>query len=173
MRLAVRLSCPVFRPALKAVPAELICGADLIRKAVRVHPPLLFGPPAAIPGELEHTGLTGAFHHDGPDEVGATGAGVYVKTLDRPLGVRVQQVVDEADHLDARHVPGEGDRGGLRSRGEGDDIGLEALAGAGAREDLGVDWHGRNISKRGGFSDGDLVRRRTKLTAGSAHACHA
>ena len=173
MRLAVGLSCLVLRPPLKAVPTELICCTDLIGKAVRIHPPLLFGPPAAIPGELERTRLTGGFHQDRPDEIGAAGARVYVKALDRPFRVRVQQVVDEADHLDARHVPREGDRGSLLARDEGNDVGLEALAGTGAREDLGVDWHGRNISKRLGFSGAGSFGRKTKLTAGSAHVCGA
>ena len=50
----------VLVPALEAVPAELIGGADLIGKPVGIDPTLLLSPPSAVPGELEHARLTAA-----------------------------------------------------------------------------------------------------------------
>src|SRR5918911_115437 len=40
-------------PLGEALPAELARRADLIGLAEVVHPPLLLGPPAAVPGEIE------------------------------------------------------------------------------------------------------------------------
>jgi hypothetical protein len=151
-------------PPVEAIPPELIGGADLIGKSERVDPTLLLGPPAAVPGELDGAGLPATLDRHRPHEVRAPGAGVDAESLDRPFRVRVQQLADQADHLDARDIAHEGDRGRFCTRGECDDVGLEAIGGAGARQDLGVDWHGRNISARRAKLDRTTPSSKTKLT---------
>jgi hypothetical protein len=132
-------------PSLKAVPAELVSGADLVGKAKRVEPALLLRSPAAVPGKLEQSRITSALDHNGADEIGAPGPSINVQPVDRELGVSVEQVIDEPDYLDARNGSREGNRGHVGARCERDDLGLEALRRAGARKQFGIDRHGRNI----------------------------
>ena len=151
-------------PPVEAIPPELIGGADLIGKSERVEPTLLLGPPAAVPRELDGAGLPATLDRYRTDEVRASGPGIDTQSLDHPFRVRVQELVDETDHLDARGIAHERDRGRFCTRGECDDVGLEAIGGAGARQDLGVDWHGRNISARGAELDRTTASWKTKLT---------
>ena len=168
MRLA-RDCCSAFLPALEAIPVKLVSGADLVREAISIEPALLLSAPAAIPRELDRARVAGAFHDHGSYEVRATGARVDMDALDRPFGMFVEQLCDETDHLDARNVAREGDRGRLRPRRERDEVGLETIAGARARKDLFVYGHERNISKeRRLFAVIKGCTERTKLTAESA-----
>jgi hypothetical protein len=155
-------------PLVKAVPAELVRGTDLIGESERVDPPLLFRSPPAVPGELDHAGLSAALDRDGAHEVRAPGSSVNSQVLDRPFRMGVQQLVDEPDHLDARNVSHEGDGLRVGSRGERDHIALELLGRAGAAEDLGVYGHGRNISTGRGLLGSTSPFNRTKLTGRSA-----
>ena len=155
-------------PAVETVPPEFVGGANLIGEAERVDPALLFGAPATVPGELDGPRLSAALDCHGANEVGAPGSSIDAKAFDDPFGVGVQKLVDEADHLDARDVPHEGDRGRIGARGECDDVGLEACCGAGARQDLSVDWHGRNISAGSAGLGHRRFSGKTKLTASSA-----
>ena len=176
MRL-VAASTPVLRlrrlgpfvPVLEAVPAELVGRADLVGKAECVYPPLLFGSPAAIPGELEPPRLASTFNDNGPDEVRASGSRVDVHLFDRELGVRVKQLIDEPDHLDARDVTHHRDRARFRAGSEGDDVSFEGVRRAGAGQQFEVEWHGLNIQTDGSRSGSPRHPMRTKLTAGSAH----
>ena len=157
-------------PALEAIPAELVGGANLVGEPEGIDPTFLFRPPAAIPGELDPTRLSTALDYCGPDEIGAARAGIHLNSIDYPLRMGVKQVGDEADDLDPRDGAHERNGRHIRARREGNDVAFEAIGRAGARQDFGVDWHGRNIS-------GDRHRlgtsppgKRTKLTGKSALA---
>jgi len=156
-------------PTLEAVPPELVRGADLIREPKAVHPPFLLGPPAAVPRELDDATLAVAFDDERPDEIRAARPSVNAQAIDGPFGVRVEQLVDEADHLDARNWPHQGDRGRFSALGERDDIGFETFGREGTLDDLGVYRHGRNISGVPWFLGVHAAPSRTKLTVGSAH----
>jgi len=160
---------PPFVPALEAIPAELVGRADLVGKAECVYPALLFGSPAAIPGELEPSRIASTFNDNGPDEVRASRSRVHVHLFDRELGVRVKQLIDEPDHLDPRDVARQRDRARFRAGSEGDDVSFEGVRRAGAGQQFEVEWHGRNIQTDGSRSGSPRHPMRTKLTAGSAH----
>ena len=155
-------------PVLEALPAELVGRADLIREPKRVNPALLFGSPATIPGELEQTRLSATVDDHRADEIRATGPAVYVQAFDRELGVGVQELIDEPDHLDPRDVARHGDGGRLGARGVRDDVSLEGLGRAGVGQQVEVDWHGRNIQTDDRRSDSPAHPMKTKLAAGSA-----
>jgi hypothetical protein len=154
-------------PAVKAVPAELVCSSDLVRETERVDPSLLFGAPAAVPGEFDHSRFSGTFDDYRADEIGAAGPGVDVQSLDRPLWVSVEDLVHETDQLDPRHGARVRDRRGIDTRREGDDVSLELLGGGRPREELGVYRHGRNISGGEGGSNTNVLSLQTKLTVRS------
>lgn len=158
-----------FVPSLEAIPAELVGRPDLVGEAECVHPTLLFGSPTAIPRELEPSRFACAFDDSRADEVGAAGPRIHLHSLDRELGVRVEQLIDEPDHLDARDVARHRDRGRVGSGSECDDVSFEGLGRAGAGQQFEVDWHGRNIQIDGRGSGSPRRTMRTKLTAGSAH----
>ena len=155
-------------PAVEAVPPELIRRADLIGESEGVDPAFLLGTPPAVTCELEYARFSSALDSSGPDEVGASRACVDVQALDRPFRVRVKNLVDEAEHLDARDDAGVGDRFGLEARCEREDVGLETIAGGRPREESGVNRHGRNISKRLSRAGATGFSLQTKLTGGSA-----
>lgn len=144
-RLLPGASGRAFLPVQEAVPAELVRGPDLVGEPERIDPALLFRPPAAVPGELEDAGLAAAFHDRRAHEVGAAGACVDPNALDREFRMRVQKLVDEPDHLDARHLAREDDRRRLGSGGERNDVGLEFTGGGRLRQYLGIYRHERNI----------------------------
>ena len=169
LRLASHLSLYGL-PAVEAVPAELVRGPDLVREAERVHPSFLLGTPAAVPRELEHSRFPGAFDDDRADEIGAARPCVDVQSLDGPLGVGVKDLVHEADHLDPGNGARVGDRGGVDTRRQGDDVGLEAVGGGRSREELSVYRHGRNIPRRDALSNTNVLSLQTKLTGESAQA---
>lgn len=152
---------------METVPAELVGGSDLIGEAERIDPALLFRAPTAVPGELDHAGLSAALDRDGSDEVRASRSGIDAQAIDSPLGMRVQQLVDEPDDLDARYVPYERDGRRLGAGGEGGNVSLEAFRGAGARQDLGINRHGRNISGTTPVSGAPTTAKQTNLTAQS------
>ena len=153
---------------MEAVPPELIGSANLVREAEGIHPALLFRPPPAIPGELDDSRLPASFDEGGADEIRASRARIHLQPVDHPLGVGMEQLVDQADHLDARDVPHQRDGWDVGTRREGDDVVLEAVGRAGARQDFGVDGHGRNISGRQHWPGTVGERTRTKLTTESA-----
>ena len=157
-------------PVVEAVPAELVGGANLVGEAECIHPPFLFRPPPAIPRKLNHTGLSTALDHRGPAEIGAARTGVHLNSVDHPLRMGMEQLVDEPDDLDPRHGAHERDGRHIRARGEGNDVVLEAIGCAGARQDFGVDWHGRNISKDRCRPNTSFPAKKTKLTGESALA---
>ena len=160
-------------PAVEAVPAELVRRTDLIGEPIGVDPSFLLGPPATIPGELEHSRLATTLDDYRPDEVGAAGARVNVEPFDGPLRVRVKDLVDEPNHLDARDRVRVGDGWRLMARRQRDDVSLEAFAGGRAREELGIDRHGRNISRGRADAEATVRSLKTKLTTGSAQPYHA
>jgi len=129
----------------------------------------LLGPPAAVPRELDDATLAVAFDDERPDEIRAARPSVNAQAIDGPFGVRVEQLVDEADHLDARNWPHQGDRGRFSALGERDDIGFETFGRERTLDDLGVYRHGRNISGVPWFLGVHAAPSRTKLTVGSAH----
>jgi len=151
-------------PVVETIPAELVRRADLVRKAERIHPALLLRTPATVPGELDDTRVSATVDRHGPNEVGAARARVNSQPINDPFRVRVQQLIDQSDDLDARDVADERDRGRFGASSERDHIGLEAFGGAGVREDLGIYWHGRNISGATGILGGVRTRKQTNLT---------
>ena len=155
-------------PNLEAVPAELVGGPDLVGEPVRVHPTFLLGPPAAVPSELEHAGLTAAFYDHGTNEIGAAGSRVEMKAFDRPFGMGVQELIDEPQHLDARHDVGVRDRRRVASRQQRGDVSFEAIGSRRPCQELVIDWHGRNISTRLSNAEESCTSLQTKLTARSA-----
>jgi hypothetical protein len=157
-------------PPMEAVPAKLVRGADLIWVAVGINPALLLRSPTAVPRKLDHARLSAAFDRHRSDKVRATGPRVDVQSIDDPLRVGVQQLVDEPDHLDSRHRAREGDRWRLGATRKGEQICLESVSRARTAEDLSVDRHGRNISGDRLIRASLVSSRRTKLTAGSARA---
>ena len=155
-------------PPVEAIPAEFVGGANLVGEAEGIDPALLFRPPPAIPRELNHARLSAAFDNRGPDEIGAARTGVHPQPIDHPFRMGMEQLVDEADDFDPRDGAHERDGGHIGTRRERNDVALETIGRAGARQDSGVDWHGRNIS-------GDRHRlgtshplKKTKLTGESA-----
>ena len=160
-------------PPVEAIPAEFVGGANLVREAEGIDPALLFRPPPAIPREPNHARLAPAFDDRGSDEIGTTRTGVDLQSIHHPFRMGMEQLVDEANDFDPRNGAHERDGRHIRARRERDHVGLESIGRAGTRQDFGVDWHGRNISKRLGFSGAGSFGRTTKLTAGSAHVCRA
>ena len=158
----------VLVPALEAVPAELVRSADLVRKPVRVEPSLLLGPPTTVPRELEEARVAGALYDHRTHEIRAPRPCVDVQPLDGELRVRMEQLVDEPYHLDPRDVAGQGDSGDLSAGSERDDVGFEPGRRARARQQLGVDGHGRNIQMSRPRAGSAGLDTRTKLTAESA-----
>ena len=156
-------------PVVEAVPAELVGGADLIGESERIDPALLLRSPTAVPREFDHSRLPTTVHCEGANEVGATRACIHAQPLDDPLGMGVQELVDEADYLDARHIPHERDRRRFGAGCKSDHVSLEALRRARARQDLGIEGHGRNISGRRRLLGPPALWIRTKLAIGSAH----
>jgi len=157
-------------PAMETIPPEHVRRANLVGKPERIDPTLLLRPPAAVPCELDRARLSATLDRGKADEVGASRSGIDPNPLDHPFGVRVQELIDEAEHLDARDISHHGDRGRICARGECDDVRLEAFGGAAARQDLGVDWHGRNISAGSRPLGQAFPNEKTKLTDESAHA---
>ena len=155
-------------PAVEAIPAELVGGPNLIGEAERIEPTLLFRAPSAIPRELNYAGLSTTFDHGGPDEVGAARTGVYLHSIDHPFRMSMEQVGDQTDNFDPRDGAHERDGRHIRPRREGNDVALEAFSRAGAREDVGVDWHGRNISGDWHRLGRSSPLQQTKLTGRSA-----
>ena len=155
-------------PSVEAIPPELVCRANLVGEAEGIHPAFLFRPPPAIPCELDDAGLPASLDDCGADEIGAPRPRIHLQPIDHPFRVGVQQLTDEADHLDTRDVPHEGDGRHVGARREGDDVVLEAVGRAGARQDFGVDRHGRNISGRWQRLGAANPATMTKLTAESA-----
>lgn len=155
-------------PAVEAIPAELVGGPNLVREAERVGPAFLFSPPPAIPRELNHAGLSATLDHRRPDEVGAARTGVHLHSIDHPFRMGIKQLGDQADDFDSRDRAHEGDRRHIGPRRERNDIALEAICRAGAREDFGVDWHGRNISGDRHRLGTSFPSKQTKLTGKSA-----
>ena len=155
-------------PAVETIPAELVGGANLVGEAERIDPALLFRPPPAIPRELYDPRLAAALDHCSPDEIRAARTGVHLNSIDHPFRMGMEQLSDEADDLDPRDGAHERDGRHISARREVNDVALEAIGRARARQDFGVDWHGRNIS-----GDRDRLRTsspatRTKLTGKSA-----
>ena len=157
-------------PPLEAIPAELVGGANLVGEPERIDPTFLFRPPAAIPRELNHTRMATALDYCGPDEIGATRAGIHLNSIDYPFRMGVKQVGDEADDLDPRDGAHERNGRHFHARREGNDVALEAFGRAGARQDFGVDGHGRNISGDRHRPGTSPPAKRTKLTGRSALA---
>ena len=155
-------------PAVEAIPAELVGGANLVGKAERVEPAFLFRPPPAVPREVDHAGLSTALDHRRPDEVGAARTGVHLHSIDHPFRMGMEQVRDQTDDLDPRDGTHERDGRHIGAGREGNDIALEAIGRAGAREDFRVDWHGRNISGDRCWLGASAPSTQTKLTARSA-----
>lgn len=154
-------------PMVEAVPAELIGGANLIGEAKGIDPALLFGAPAAVPGKLDDARLSAALDRDCSNEVRAARPRVNAQAIDGPFGMRVQQLVDEPDDLDPRDVADERDGRRLGARGKGSDVSLEAFRRARAREDLGINRHGRNISGTTSVSKPTATAIQTNLTVQS------
>ena len=154
-------------PPVEAIPAEFVRGANLVGEAEGVDPALLFRPPPAIPRELNHPRLSGAFDNRGPDEIGATRTGIHLKPIDHPFRMGMEQLVDEADDFDSRHGAYERDGRHIRARRERDDIVLESIGRAGTGQDLCVDWHGRNISGDRHRLGTSYPSKKTKLTGES------
>jgi len=166
-----RLACDGRRlrlPAVEAIPAELVGGPNLVRKAERVGPTLLFSPPPAIPRELNHAALSTTLDHSSPDEVGAARTGVHLHSIDHPFRMGMEQVRDQTDDLDPRDGTHERDGRHIGAGREGNDIALEAIGRAGARENFRVDWHGRNISEDRHWLGTSSRSNKTKLTGKSA-----
>lgn len=157
-------------PAVETIPAELVGSTNLIGETERIDPSLLLGPPTAVPRELEHARFACAFDDNGSHEIRAARTRIDVKSLDDPFGMGVEDLVHQADHLDPRHGAGVRDRRRLSARRQGDDVRLETFGGGRSRQQLGIDWHGRNISKRWLVPEGKMLSLKTKLTVGSAHA---
>ena len=138
----------------------------------RMHPPSPPVPPAT--GNPTRTRITrdssAALDNRCPDEIGTAGTGVHLKPIDHPLRMGVEQLVDEADDLDSRDGAHERDGWHISARGEGNDVVLEAIGRAGARQDFGVDWHGRNISGRWRGLGTSCPSKKTKLTGESTRA---
>ena len=155
-------------PDVEAVPAEFVCGADLIREAVCIEPALLLGAPTAVPRELDRLRFARAFDGDRSHEIGTAGARIDVESLDRPLGVRVEDLIDEAKHLDTRDDTRVGDRGRVEARREREDVSLEAICGGRLRKKLGIYGHERNISRGAPDAVACAVFHLTKLTGESA-----
>ena len=155
-------------PAVEAIPAELVGGPNLVRKAERVGPTLLFSPPPAIPRELNHAALSTTLDHSSPDEVGAARTGVHLHSIDHPFRMGMEQVRDQTDDLDPRDGTHERDGRHIVAGREGNDIALEAIGRAGARENFRVDWHGRNISEDRHRLGTSSRSNKTKLTGKSA-----
>jgi len=156
-------------PAVEAVPTELVGGANLIGETIRVDPALLLRSPTTIPRELDEPSVSAAFHRDRAHEIGAARAPVDPQMVDRPLGMGVKQLIDEADHFDARDGAHQRDAGRLRASSKRDDVSLESLGSEAASEDLGVYGHGRNISGIASILGATSRSTWTKLTARSAH----
>jgi len=155
-------------PAVEAIPAEFVGGANLVGEAEGIDPALLFRPPPAIPRELNHARLSAAFDNRGPDEIGAARTGVHPQPIDHPFRVGMEQLVDEADDFDPRDGAHERDGGHIGTRRERNDVALETIGRAGARQDSGVDWHGRNISGHRHRLGTSHPLKKTKLTGESA-----
>jgi hypothetical protein len=155
-------------PPVEAIPAEFVGSANLVGETEGIDPALLFRPPPAIPRELNHPRLSTALDHRRPDEIGATRTGIHLNPIDHPFRMGMKQLVDEADDFD----PGDGayERDGchIGARRERDHIGLESIGRAGAGQDFGVDWHGRNISGHRYRLGTSSPSKRTKLTGESA-----
>ena len=157
-----------FLPVLEAVPAELISRTDLVWKPESVNPALLFGSPTTVPGELERSRFAASLDDYGAHEIRAAGPRVHMEALDGELRMRMEELIDEPDHLDARDVARHGDRGGLGARGKGDDVRLEGVGCAGPSQQVEVDWHGRNIQMNRRWSGSSTHIPKTKLTTESA-----
>ena len=155
-------------PAVEAIPAEFVGGANLVREAEGIDPALLFRPPPAIPRELNHAALSTTLDHSSPDEVGAARTGVHLHSIDHPFRMGMEQLSDEADDLDPRDGAHERDGRHISARREVNDVALEAIGRARARQDFGVDWHGRNISGDRRWLGASAPSKQTKLTAKSA-----
>ena len=155
-------------PSFEAVPPELVGRADLIRETEGVDPALLLRSPTAVPGKLDDTDVATALNCHGSDEIRASRARVDLKAIDHPFRVRVEQLIDESDHLDARNSPHQRDRRGLSATREGEDICLESISRAGTAENGGVDWHAGNISGCRRIRAPFVSVNETKLTAESA-----
>ena len=167
-RLAGERSGLIEVPPVEAIPAELVGGANLVGEAEGIDPPLLFRPPPAIPRELNHSRLSAAFDNRGPDEIGAARTGVHPQPIDHPFRMGMEQLVDEADDFDPRDGADERDGGHIGTRRERNDVALETIGRAGARQDFGVDWHGRNISGARHRLGTSYPSNETKLTGESA-----
>ena len=154
-------------PAVEAIPAEFVGGANLVGEAEGIDPALLFRPPPTIPRELNHARLSAAFDHGGPDEIGATRTGVHLKSIDHPFWMGMEQLVNEADDLDPRDRAYERDGCHIGARRERDRVGLESIGRARPGQDFGVDWHGRNISGRWHRLGTSSPSKKTKLTGES------
>lgn len=157
-------------PALEAVPPELVRGADLIGEPVGVDPALFLRAPATIPGELDQPRFSAAFNRDCSNEIGAAGTRIDLKSIDHPFWVRVEELIDESDHLDARHSPHECDRWRLAAIRKGENVGLESIGRARTAENGGVEGHAGNISGCCQISAPIVCTTETKLTAQSALA---
>ena len=155
-------------PVLEAVPAELVGGADLIGEAKGIHPSLLLRSPTTVPRELDNSGMTTALDGYAADEIRAARPGVDAYALDHPLGVSVQQLIDEPDDLDARNSAHQRDRWRIETGCERMYVGLEAIRGAGPLQDFDVDWHWWNISVGQRVPRASASSSKTKLTAESA-----
>jgi hypothetical protein len=155
-------------PPVEAVPAEFVGGANLVGEAEGIDPAFLFRSPSAIPCEPNHPRLSAAFDDRGPDEIGATRTGVDLKPIDHPLGMGMEQLVDEADDLDPRDRAHERDGRHIGARRERDHVGLESIGRAGTGQDFLVDWHGRNISGHRHRLGTAYRSKKTKLTGESA-----
>ena len=155
-------------PVMEAVPPEFVGGADLVGEPERVDPTLLFGAPAAVPCELDDPRLATTFDSDRANEIRAARPCVDLQMLDEPFRMGMEQLIDEPDHFDPRHATDERDRRSLGAGCERGDVSFESLGRARAREDFGVNRHGRNISgwHRALRAAGPVIK--TKLTGGSA-----
>ena len=155
-------------PVVEAIPAELVGGANLVGEAERIDPSLLFRPPPTVPRELYYPRLSSALDNRRPHEIGAARTGVHLNPIDHPFRMSMEQLGDESDDFDARDGAHECDGRHIGASREGNDVALEAIGRAGARQDFGVDWHGRNISGERYRLGTSSPPAKTKLTGKSA-----
>jgi len=155
-------------PAMEAIPSELVGGANLVGEAECIDPALLFRPPTAVPCKVNHARLSTTLDNCCSHEIGAAGTGIHLNSIDHPFRMRVKQLGDEADDFDPRDGAHERDGRHIRARREGNDVALEAIGRAGARQDLSVDRHGRNISGDRDLLGTSSAVNTTKLTDRSA-----
>ena len=124
-------------PALEALPAKLLRGADLVGKAETIHVADLARLPLAIPLKVEPVLVTGGVGgHQQAAEVGAPAHRTQGYAVQLELRLCVQELRNDTLHLDARTAGPGADPVCSLANAEGGQVGAERTRGAGAGEEI-------------------------------------